>query len=85
MQAASFLRTLLGISLPHLLLCAIFYLKFKGISGGDIAFRISCMLSLSIYVIVLSAWILLKFKEKKTGFLSLLVLCVLEIFLLFSI
>jgi hypothetical protein len=85
MQAASFLRTLLGISLPHLLLCTIFYLKFKGISGGDIAFRISCMLSLSIYVIVLSAWILLKFKEKKTGFLSLLVLCVLEIFLSISI
>ena len=85
MHVKTFLRTFLGISLPHLFLCAIFYLKFKGRSGGDIAFRISCMLSLSIYVIVLSAWILLKFKEKKTGFLSLLVLCVLEIFLLFSI
>lgn len=85
MQGASFLRTFLGISLPHLLLCAIFYLKFKGGSGGDIAFRFSCMISLSIYVIVLSAWILFKFKEKKIGFLSLLALTVLELFLSISI
>ena len=84
MHVKTFLPTFLRISLPHLFLCAIFYLKFKGRSGGDIAFRFSCMLSLSVYVIFLSVWILLKYKEKKTVFLSLLVFFGLELILLFS-
>jgi hypothetical protein len=84
MELRLFLRTFFWISFPHLLFCVIAYRHFQGASGGDIAFRFCCMLSLSVYIILLSVLILWKFKKKKTGFLSLLLLIILEFVLVFT-
>lgn len=82
-----FLRRFIYLALPHVLLCVLMYFFFKGASGGDIALRFFCTISLCIYVWIASIFIIFRAKRKKSYFLALLSLIVMEVlvnFVLFS-
>ena len=74
-----FLRRFLFLALPHVLLCVLAYVYFKGASGGDIALRFLCTISLCVYVWIASIFIIFKAKRKKSYFLALLTLVALEV------
>ena len=82
-----FLRRFLFLALPHVLLYVLTYIYFNGTSGGDIALRFFCMISLSIYAWIVAIFIIFRAKRKKSYFLALLTLVVFEVlvdFVLFS-
>lgn len=74
-----FLRRFLFLSLPHVLLCVLMSFFLKGASGGDIALRFFCTISLCIYVWIASIFIIFRAKRKKSYFLALLVLVAMEV------
>jgi hypothetical protein len=74
-----FLRRFLFLAMPHVLLCVLMFVYFKGTSGGDIALRFFCTISLCIYVWIAAIFIVFRAKRKKSYFLALLVLVAMEV------
>jgi hypothetical protein len=78
------LRYFLLVNLPHFLFYILIFIRFRNVSGGDIAFVIVWLFSYLIYFLIwffLILFLVNDFSIKKRIFINLLFLIVIEVIL----